>query len=440
MIGSKISAPISEIAAVEENADEADDLFLRDPGMNSRRAFLKELRKVVEGADVILHVLDARDPIGTKSNAIEEMVTSNNRKKLVFILNKADLVPRDVLTGWLTYLRGFHPTVPFKCNTQNQKGNLGRVAGRMSKQNEGALSTTSHAVGAEELLGLLKNYCRSGDSKTSIAVGCVGFPNVGKSSLINSLLRVRSVGVSAVPGFTKVMQEVVLDKNIRLLDCPGVVFADGDSTATTLRNCVNVEEVEDVYAPVQAILERCPQQYLMQLYSIPKFKALDCMGFLALVAKVTGKLKKGGIPNVDQAGRSILHDWNGGKIKYYCKPPETAANTSAKSNQSLKLESKIVSSFSDEMDISDLQQESDDRMLEALDVNELADYVSMDNVACDVDMVVGEDSCTAAIKKSVKSRELEQEGDKGMMMYNNYYCHVLAMRFVICYRTRCKAG
>jgi len=50
------------------------------------------------------------------------------------------------------------------------------------------------------------------------------------------------------------------------------------------------------------------------------------MSFLALVARSTGKLKKGGAPNTDQAARSVLHDWNNGKIKYYCKVPQTAFN------------------------------------------------------------------------------------------------------------------
>ena len=63
-------------------------------------------------------------------------------------------------------------------------------------------------------------------------------------------------------------QEVILDKNIRLMDSPGIVFADGDSSATTLRNCVNVDDLEDVLSPIQAILERCPQGYLMQVCMI----------------------------------------------------------------------------------------------------------------------------------------------------------------------------
>ena len=89
------------------------------------------------------------------------------------------------------------------------------------------------------------------------------------------------------------MQEVVLDKSIRLLDSPGIVFADGDTAATALRNCVNVDEIEDVLTPVQAIIDKCPQAYLMQLYSISRFAERDCTAFLALVARSTGRLKKG---------------------------------------------------------------------------------------------------------------------------------------------------
>lgn len=360
----------------DDDSDEEDGSYNKtagnSAGQNSRRAYLKELRTTIKRADVILQVLDARDPVGTKSTLVEDMVLSNDRKKLVYVLNKADLVPREVLAGWLTYLRKFHPTIPFKCNTQSQKGNLGSEKGKVNKQQEGSLKT-NHAIGGEELLGLLKNYCRVGDSKSIIAVGAVGFPNVGKSSLINSLMRTRSVGVSATPGYTKVAQEVILDKNIRLIDSPGIVFADGDSSATALRNCVNVEEMEDVYTPIQAILEKCPQAYLMQLYAIPKFKNKDCMAFLALAAKATGKLKKGGIPNTDAAARSILHDWNTGKIKFYCMPPKHVSGGGMGEK-----DSKIVNSFSEEFNL-DGMDDADVRVLDMLQNEELNNEASGDS-------------------------------------------------------------
>mmetsp|Transcript_23853 Transcript_23853/g.34986 ORF Transcript_23853/g.34986 Transcript_23853/m.34986 type:complete len:558 (+) Transcript_23853:42-1715(+) len=362
-----LSEPVTEF--VEESSDDEMDIKGQSLGQNSRRAFLRELRKIVDSADVILHVLDARDPVGTRSTAIEEMVLSNAGKKLVYVVNKADLIPRNVLVGWLAYLRQFHPAIPFKCNTQNQKGNLGRGAGKVGRVDESAL-LSPQAIGAEELIGLMKNYCRvgGGQTKSSISVGIVGFPNVGKSSLINSLTRTRSVNVSSTPGFTKKVQEVILDKNIRLLDSPGVVFADGDAGTTVLRNCVNVEEMDDVITPVQAILERCPAPYLMQVYSIPRFNATDCMGFLALVARATGKLKKGGVPHIEAAAKGVLHDWNNGKIKYYCKPPDMSSKSSATQvhAEEARGDTRILSAFSDQLDL-DNMQETDVRVLEALD-------------------------------------------------------------------------
>ena len=64
--------------------------------------------------------------------------------------------------------------------------------------------------------------------KSMADVGLVGYPNVGKSSILNSLKRSRAVGVSPRPGFTTTLQEVVLDRSIRLVDSPGVVFDDDD--------------------------------------------------------------------------------------------------------------------------------------------------------------------------------------------------------------------
>lgn len=160
----------------DENLDEFavdNNLPQKALGQNSRRAYLKELRKVVERADVILQVLDARDPMGTKSKSVEDMVLANSKKKLVYVLNKADLVPKEALVGWLLYLRQSCPTIPFKCNTQSQKGNLSCSSGKVVKQQEGGLKS-NHAVGAEELLGLLKNYARVGDTKSIITVGIVG--------------------------------------------------------------------------------------------------------------------------------------------------------------------------------------------------------------------------------------------------------------------------
>jgi nuclear GTP-binding protein len=193
----------------EEDNDNENNNNINDIGQNSRRAYLSTLRKVIERADVILHVLDARDPEGTKSSAIEQMVANQSGKRLVYVLNKADLVPKDILGQWLTYLRRSFPTVLFKSNTQHQRDHLSRDHGKVLKQDQENITSSSHAIGAEEIIQLLKNYARIQGGSSIITVGVVGFPNVGKSSFINSLTRRRVVSVSSTPGHTKSLQEVI---------------------------------------------------------------------------------------------------------------------------------------------------------------------------------------------------------------------------------------
>ncbi|CAF3617670.1 unnamed protein product, partial [Rotaria sp. Silwood2] len=91
------------------------------------------------------------------------------------------------------------------------------------------------------LMNLLSNYCRKNDIKTSITVGIVGFPNVGKSSVINSLKRTQACETGSMPGITKQMQTVKLDKLIKLFDSPGIVMSKETSPASLiLRNCIRV--------------------------------------------------------------------------------------------------------------------------------------------------------------------------------------------------------
>lgn len=91
--------------------------------------------------------------------------------------------------------------------------------------------------------------------KKSITVGVIGLPNVGKSSLINSLKRAHVANVGSTPGLTRSMQEVQLDKNVKLLDCPGVVMLrSSDNNATiALRNCKRIEKLEDPISPGDAL-------------------------------------------------------------------------------------------------------------------------------------------------------------------------------------------
>ncbi|XP_062078866.1 guanine nucleotide-binding protein-like NSN1 [Humulus lupulus] len=324
----------TKLSAIEEEKTGDDASVFGKNRDSSDRAFYKELVKVVEASDVILEVLDARDPLGTRCVDMEKMVMkSGPTKHLVLLLNKIDLVPREAVEKWLNYLREELPAVAFKCSTQEQRSNLGWKSSKAAKTTSSLLQT-SDCLGADTLLKLLKNYSRSHDIKRSITVGVIGLPNVGKSSLINSLKRCHVVNVGATPGLTRSMQEVQLDKNVKLLDCPGVVMLKSkeNDPSVTLRNCKRIEKLEDPVSPVKEILKLCPAKLLVTLYKIPSFETVD--DFLQKVATVRGKLKKGGIVDIESAARIVLHDWNEGKIPYYTMPPVR--------NQDETTEAKIV--------------------------------------------------------------------------------------------------
>uniref|UniRef100_K3WUT8 CP-type G domain-containing protein n=1 Tax=Globisporangium ultimum (strain ATCC 200006 / CBS 805.95 / DAOM BR144) TaxID=431595 RepID=K3WUT8_GLOUD len=325
--------------SVKANGDGQHEIEITD---SSRRAYMKELRKVVDRADVVLEVLDARDPMGCRTLDMEEAIGNRHGKKIVLVLNKIDLVPPEVLQPWLTYLRTFYPTVAFKASTQNQSNHLSANYGRADKATTETLSG-SKAVGSDALMQLLKNYCRNNHIKTAITVGVIGYPNVGKSSVINSLKRSKAASVSSTAGHTKVMQEIHIDSKIKLLDCPGIVFDHTDSNALLLRNCINTETMDDPVGAVQVILSRCEPAQLVQLYNLgPNTKFQDVIEFLVLVASSKGKLGKGGIPDRHAAARIILQDWNRGKIPFFTPPPDQKLNI---------LDSQIVSSFADEFDL-----------------------------------------------------------------------------------------
>lgn len=109
---------------------------------NSGKAYYREFKKVVELADVILQVLDARDPLGCRAKQIEELImNSGANKRIILILNKIDLVPREVVEQWLKYLRNEFPTVAFKASTQSQRSHLGQSTISTSHASTGLLSS-----------------------------------------------------------------------------------------------------------------------------------------------------------------------------------------------------------------------------------------------------------------------------------------------------------
>jgi nuclear GTP-binding protein len=143
----------------------------------SRKAFDKVFKQVVDQADVVLYVLDARDPEGTRSKEVERMVmaAASGGKRLILILNKVDLIPAPVLKAWLLHLRRSFPTIPLRAS--NPAANAHTFTHRQ-------LTVQSTAA---TLFRALKSFAAARALKRAISVGVIGYPNVGKSSVINAL-------------------------------------------------------------------------------------------------------------------------------------------------------------------------------------------------------------------------------------------------------------
>ena len=314
----------AQAAIREEIFEETPEEELKDAqqigNLRELSQFKKELNQVVREADVIIQVLDARDPMSCRSETLENAIRSLN-KQLIFVLNKIDLAPQESVIGWINYLSETAPTFPFKAATNVR---MGRAIGYSKSGVAGSVHAThGSAIGANELLQAIKNFTVAiGGVRQTITVGVVGFPNTGKSSIINSLCRRRCVDTAPIPGFTRQLTTVALDSTVNLIDSPGVVTgqAELDVTKNVLLNTLRVEKIENPDLPCRALYNRVHPEALMQIFNLPRFETYE--QFLALIADTRIAKKSGGILDLTAACRWIVQQWNSGKIPFYVPPPK----------------------------------------------------------------------------------------------------------------------
>uniref|UniRef100_A0A0A9X4K5 Nucleolar GTP-binding protein 2 n=1 Tax=Lygus hesperus TaxID=30085 RepID=A0A0A9X4K5_LYGHE len=266
-------------------------------GAGQSKRIWNELFKVIDSSDILLMVLDARDPMGTRSHHVEAYLKKEKpHKHLVFVLNKVDLVPIWVTQRWTAILSSEYPTIAFHASLM-------------------------HPFGKGALINLLRQFSKLHQDKKQISVGLVGYPNVGKSSVINALRSKKVCKVAPIAGETKVWQYVTLMRRIYLIDCPGVIYSTGESESDTekvLKGIVRVENVPEPEQYIAALLEKVKKEYVQRTYKLKDWE--DDEDFLRQLGQKTGKLLKGGESDLPTMAKMVLNDWQRGKLPYYTPP------------------------------------------------------------------------------------------------------------------------
>jgi ribosome biogenesis GTPase A len=288
-----------------------------------RQEYPSLAREVITSSDIILQVLDARFIQETRNFQMEEYARKHG-KILVYILNKADLIDHVKLEE-SGDLKDLNPYIFVSCKKNQgrrelretikiQAKNFKRAKKNSEKTQEERdeethLDIHKHGVG-------YKKFFKTGDE---VHVGVIGYPNVGKSSLINMLTGKGSARTSPKAGFTRGIQKVKLARGIMLLDTPGVM-SDEDAAASQMAHLkkhamIGVRTYDSTKNPEFVVAE-------IMADNPGLFEAhynIEANGDSEVLLEELGKkrhlLIKGGNIDMDRTARLVLKDWQAGKIR-----------------------------------------------------------------------------------------------------------------------------
>ncbi|MHA1249284.1 MAG: GTPase [Candidatus Helarchaeota archaeon] len=253
--------------------------------------FTRIVWNVIRESDIIVEVLDARDPLGTRSKKLESFVQRFDDKKLVLLINKVDLVPKYIINKWVELFSKEFPTFYM-----------------------------SNKRGFKKYITFFKNQLLKMIDIRPIRVSLVGYPNVGKSSIINAIRKKKVAPTSPLAGFTRGKKYIsVFSGEILLIDTPGVIpYLKEDEVELIIKGAIRPDKITDLFKAVDELLLIIDKKEIRRKYDIIYDSSEDFLNKLALKR---GKLLAGGKPDINAAAKIFINEFQRGKINYYIRPP-----------------------------------------------------------------------------------------------------------------------
>ena len=249
--------------------------------------------------DAVVEIIDSRIPCSSKNPDLQSLIEGKPR---IVILNKCDTADENLVNQWISwYSKQGITAIATDCRT-----------GRGVNKFIPAIKII--------LKDMLARYEAKGMSGRVIHVMVVGIPNVGKSSFINRLAKQRKAKVEDRPGVTLNKQWVKIDKDVELLDMPGVLwpkFEDpivGERLAFTGAVKDAVVDVEALASRLLFILNGMYRDTIMSRYNIQTEDEEEGYEILKKVGKSRGMLISGGEINTERAAITVLDEFRGGKL------------------------------------------------------------------------------------------------------------------------------
>ncbi|DBA95930.1 hypothetical protein WJX77_005491 [Trebouxia sp. C0004] len=308
----------------------------------------RQLWRVLERSDIVVQVLDARDPLRYRSEDLESYsVQLHPTKGSVLLLNKADLLPAALRSAWADYFDQAAVEYVFwsaKAGIDSLTAQ-GPVVGFNNTEDARA-----RVLDSEELIAYLQRRAQQAvDSRDDasehlrhadggrVTVGLTGYPNVGKSSTINALFGSKKTAVAPTPGKTKHFQTLNITNDLTLCDCPGLVlprYAQSKSEMVAA-GVIPIDRLTDVRTPVAVVCQRISRAELERVYGLKLPQpdehdapntVLEAADLLRSYSLSRGWVAASGLPDETRSGRQILKDFVNGKLLHCERPPTCSKN------------------------------------------------------------------------------------------------------------------